>query len=392
MNLGLLALVLPKEKRYSMCMRMFKSFILSAILFFVASSLHAQIIGLVAKTQRAVAQQTLHSVSAVSRQANRAVYKRLSVLFKPRTTLRTPPIHQLPKSGQPITFRVHEGKLPVATASAFAIEKNGRLLGVTAAHVMENIEQEPYMTVQTKPEEFKSIPISVWRKGHPYNIDVAIFEIPEEAQPYVKPLPLSEQPLKAKQSVSITGFSYNLPLWFPQEEVAFVGKQRIFIHSSSDKPFIGMCGSPVMVNEKVAGIYAGFTDEADNTPRWMRLLEAVSANPLPPVHQAIPIDQITPFVQSLTDGTPEPESILLKVLGHPVTLLGQEDFLYSIDLIRKGDLIQSIYTGPLADPEHLELFLNVQDGDDLVLSILRKDGDYQVYRVDASSGKTTQEL
>jgi len=342
---------------------------------------------------QAATRSTVPAITA-AQQFNETLYNRLAVLFEERQIPLTEPVKQFPGEDVPIAFMVQKGEASAGTASAFAVERNGRLFGVTAAHVLNNIEKDPYMMVRVARGITKSVPISTWRKGNAFNVDVAVFEIPQEAAPYVQPLPIAEQPLQAHQSVSIAGFTHNLPLWFPQEEVLFVGAQRALIRSSIPQVAIGTCGGPVLADGKVVGVYSGFTSKKDDTlaMKWTRPLAMISTEPLPSVHNIVPIDQVIPFVQSLLDDTPQATGTMLRALNFPVTILGPEDHLVEINLMRDGDIIQSIYAGPLADPEHLEQFLNIEPDDVLSVYILRKNNQLQIYSVELNTGKVTHVL
>ncbi len=354
-----------------------------------ASLSYAQGGPLTEQIQRTILRKT-RSISVVSQQTNDALYKRLNALFQPPTLPSVPARPQLPEITKPITFRVQAGPLTSATASAFAIEKDGRLFGVTAAHVMENISHMPCMAFQIAPNEYDIARITSWRKGNPFNVDVAVFEIPEEAVPYVQPLPLAEAPLQPQQQVSIAGFVHDEPLWLPQEEVLFVGAKRGFVRNTFGKSLSGMCGSPIMADGKVAGLYVGFTRQETGSPRqgWVSVLNAVSSSPLPPLHQIVFMDQVTPLIESLEKDT-DPEGSVLKVMGFPVTLLDVEDQLVTIQVIRNGVPVKHIYSGPLADPEHLEQFLNIKENDVVSVSVLRKNKDFQTYNVNVSTGEVT---
>ena len=390
-------------------MKLTKLFILFAISCLGPVCLHAQInevAEIMPKVEKAVVQTVVRevatqgvipqgtlSVAALSQQANEVLTQRLSALFANPTIPFVPSVREMPTvSSLPLTFRVQRGENSTGTASAFAIRTpDGRLIGITAAHVMNNIESDPYLLIQTAPGVVKSIRIAAWRKGKDFNVDVAAFEIPQEAAPYVQPLPVAKQPLQANQAVSIAGFTHNIPLWFPQEEVLFVGSQRALVRSSSEELNVGMCGSPIIADGKVVGVYTGFIDEGkkQNPSAWTHVLAGISNKPLPPLHQIVLIDQITPFVESLMNNTAEPAGTVLRVLGRPVTILGQEDTLIEIDLVREGMPVQSVYVGPLADPQHLENFLEIQDNDVVSVSISRGDGSFNIYDINVSTGEVT---
>lgn len=388
--MGLLTLASCRKKQYSTSMKHMKLLIILVSFLTGTLSLHAQTGPLAEQIQNKLLRKA-KSINAVSQRTNAALYKRLSALFTPPTLPFVPSKPQLPDMVKPITFRVQAGPVIHGTASAFAIERNGHLFGVTAAHVMENIEPHPFMTVQTESGEFEAIPISKWRRGNPFNSDVAVFEIPEQAQPYVQPLPISDAPLAAQQQVSIAGWARNEPLWLPQEEVLFVGAQHAFIRNTAGQSLTGMCGSPIMIDGKVAGLYVGFTKGEQGFLRqgWVKLLNVVSSDPLPPLHQMSIIEQINPLIESLENDTQEAPGTLLRVMGYPVTILGVEDQLVNIRQTRRGVPIKDIYTGPLADPEHLEQFLNITDNDVVSISILHKGGNFQTYSINVSTGEVT---
>ena len=329
----------------------------------------------VAPIQRTIAEQTITkaSIAAQAQQSNLALYRQISVLLAPPRIQTKRPIYRLPLvANKPITFRVQNGEkaFPLATASAFAVEIDGHLFGVTAGHVMHNISQNPYMYFQTQEGDFATEKITSWRVSNLMGTDVAVFEIPPQAQSYVQPLPLSEQRAQPLQVSSIAGFSLNKPLWLTREEILLATSHRILIRNNFQKDNTGMCGSPVMVDGKVAGLYVGaFPRGIPSSVLWLKLLQGVDPQSIPPLHLAAPIENIFPLVHDLLGKDVQHEGILMKVLGHPIAVLHPQDELYSVMLLRNGETQSIIRAKELTDPEHLEQFLELQENDILRLTI-----------------------
>ena len=80
------------------------------------------------------------------------------------------------------------------TASAFALNIQGRVWGVTAAHVMHNISSNPFIKIKKGTETILA-PIPSWHIGNKIGNDVAIFEIPQEILPHIEVLSPSKQAL-----------------------------------------------------------------------------------------------------------------------------------------------------------------------------------------------------
>ena len=376
-------------------MKVFKRLILLIVLFACAVSLHAQ--GPITKEllEGTLTRQTVRpggAIAPISRQINEIFYQTLSnsLLFqnyKGAPLPNLPPRSILPQNERGIdtTFRVQKGPaLTDKTASAFAVEYEGHLFGITAGHVIKSTRGEPYMMLEIDGKKV-TVPIRKWISGHPLNVDIAAFEIPMEVEPYVNPLPIADEPFGAFPAVSIAGFAQNTPLWLPQEVVLFVNDRQALVSSTPDKRPIGLCGSPVTRNGEVVGVYAGFTDSQKDWNEWPYLLKAVSEEPMQNVHKIMLIDQAIPLMQNLIDGTPI-EGKMLKVLDIPIAWLEIEAGVWNVTLMRDGERIKTVYTGPLADPEHLEYFLDIQDGDIIAVTVKHGNGDLNIYYVDVSAG------
>ena len=351
------------------------------------------------KIERALNKQLLqaenfsHSIA----QSKITLQTRLANLFRPSQLVNPPIYYQLPPSAKPVVFRVLRGlqTLPFSTASAFAVEIEGHLFGVTAGHVMQNISQNPYMYFQTQEGRFATEKITSWRISNPMGTDVAVFEIPPKAKAHLQPLPLSTQRAEPLQMSSMAGFSVNEPLWLAKEEILFASSHRLLIRNNFQQNNTGMCGSPVMVNGQVAGVYVGaFPGGAPSAFLWPKLVQEFSSERLPRLHMAAPIENIMPLIHNLMQYNTTDEGILMKVLDHPVAILHPEDDLYSVSLIRNGNVQKIVRAEELTDPEHLEQFLELEENDILRVTIfpryLNPKHSILRYEVNVSSGKVTR--
>ena len=343
---------------------------------------------------RAVTKNARSSVAELSRAANRSFLKRLSPIFQKPRTLPRPEQHFIPKRPNPISFLVQSGPQSPETASAFAVEVGGKLIGVTAGHVMNNIKNfDPRMSFPQGKERVE-FSISNWRMSNRKGNDVAVFAIPEEARPYIQPLKISSTPAEPWQTVSIAGHANNFPVWLPNEEILFVGPQRILLRNTSKRTLFGMCGSPVLIDGKVTGLYVGY-DSADNLAKsqWADPLRVEFDKQLPSLHRVAPIEHIFPLIEKmLFNMDTQNTGTMLQVLGKPIAPFANTDALYTITLLRNDRVVKSIYPGPLADPEHLEQFFEMQENDELLVEVWPEGYPYvrtspQIYKVNVSTGK-----
>lgn len=351
-----------------------------------------------------------------SLQNNLPLRQRLSALFNPAKKTSLQPLQALPPGDVPFTFRVHRSGSPYSTASAFAVEIDGRIFGVTAGHVMTKIasmenraylsQQEergiysdfqlpfPQMRVQLPDGSFLSQNIVSWRQSNPFGTDVAVFEIPPQMRPYVRPLPLSGQQIRPGQTAAIAGFADDRPLWFPSEEILFASSYRLLLRKSSPRDINGMCGAPVLIDNQVAGLYVGAYLKENYQPMWHILLQNLFSKQLPEMHRAAPIESIFPLINELTGKATLPVA-QMKVFGRPVAELHPEEQIYSVQLIRNGEEKETLYLGDLTDPEHLENFFTLQENDILRITIdtrtysAQKDKPF-LYEVNVSTGQVTR--
>ena len=372
-------------------MRTIRFSFVALLLCFGACLSHAQLSSAV---ERTLTKQLFRpsSVSLLSKQSNLLFKERLANMLQPALTAEVPVRDTLPPGEKPIVFQVQQFFQSNITASAFAIEEQGKLFGVTAAHVMDNISKDPYMYLQT-PQGHHAEKITSWRISNVMGTDVAVFEIPPQVCNYVQPLPIATERAQATQMVSIAGFAFGQPRWFPREEILFVSSYRLMIRNNFRKANKGMCGSPVMIDGKVAGLYVrSFAYKVFSPKLNVPLFPDFSIHSLPPLYVATPIENVLPLVHDLLGQDTQNEGIVMKILGQPVGVLPPGDALLSVALIRNGEVKQIVQAEEFTDPEHLEHFFELEDKDVLRITIFPQFADTDAifyYEINISSGEVS---
>jgi len=366
----------------------------------------------VAKT--AAKQSLAHSsVTTLSRQAQRNFHAQILNLFQPPRTLPLPAQQTVPQA----TFRVHRAGMPYANASAFAVETNGKIFGVTAGHVMRSVAQMdsrktvaelearglymdvtyplPQMRIQKPDGSFVSQNIVSWQLSNTHGTDVAVFEIPADMLPWIHPLPLSTRPASVWQTVSISGFADDRPLLLSNEEILFTTPFLLLLRNSFSENINGLCGSPVMADGKVIGLYTGaHLTEPQNFLSINFPKDMPSDLKTPSLHRAAPISNIFPLINKLT-GETQPAGLPLKLFGNAVAFLQPEESVAFVYLVRNGIPIDKWTPGDLLDPEHLENLFELQENDILRLVIFTKtytakhDAAF-LYEVNVSTGQVVR--
>ena len=383
-------------------MKTFKFYIALCLLLSFSHPLHAQKNPKnLANISRTVTKNLLKQkidrvgeVAARSRQSKTQLFKKLIPLVKAPQISPLPEQHFIPKKKNPISFLVQAGPKSQKTASAFALNVNGTLVGVTAGHVMENIQhQEPHMAF---PDDNKRVefPITSWLISNRQGTDVAVFKIPDQARDYIEPLEISAQSIAPWQTASIAGYTNNSPLWLQNEEVLFVGHQRLLLRNSTRRALFGMCGSPVLIDGKVAGLYVGYnSQEALLSAAWAEPLRQLTSKSLPSLHQVAPVEHLFPLIQTLTSNVDiNASGTMMKVFDFPVAILKPQDQLFSITHLRNDRLVKIVHPGPLTEPEHLEQFFDLQENDEVFVTIFPKGYPFAnpfatIYKVNVSTGK-----
>lgn len=346
--------------------------------------------------ERAVLKTPPVQVSSLSRQINAAAYRQVAGVFLPPLpiSLTLKPVTPIPTQQQRQVFQVQQGPVAHSTGSAFALEIDGKIWGVTAGHVMRNIRQNPYMVVKNEYGKQISIAISRFYFSNPNASDVALFEIPPDLFPYIDILSPAQE-LPAVQTVTQSPcFIHGNLSFLPAEEILFAGPHRILLRDQAHRNMSGYCGSPVLAKGKVIGLHVGFYTQQDlQHIHWNSLLHHVSAQQPPAMHIAVPIEQVALLARNITAQTLQP----LQVLGHTVAWLTPHNQLYSIELLRGGFVKQVLNLHPFIHFDKLEEFFDLQEGDVLRITILSPKTISQaqaitILDVDIPSGRVTKNL
>ncbi len=372
----------------------FRLFILVfAVLGVTPSSLQAQRPRI---TGNMIRKACVTPVSVHSWRINQAALKKLSGLIRPATHIQAAQAG-FPEHVRRQVFQVKRSPSSHSTASAFALNINGRVWGVTAGHVMRNILLDPHMVVKNSRGKLITAPITFQHMSNTRGSDVAIFEIPKELLPYIEVLQPADK-IPAPQTVTQSPcFIQGNPFYLPSEDVLFAGPHRLLLRDQAHREVTGYCGSPVLVNGKVVAVHVGAYSLQDlQTVSWSSLLTDHNIRPQAALHVATPIQRVEELanqvetVGSLTQtGTP------LKVMGNVVTQVQPQEYVFSIQLLRNGMLLKSLHTHPFMNFDKLEEFFDLQENDVLRITILSprnvsKVEGIKIYDVDISTGKVIQ--
>lgn len=336
-------------------------------------------------------------VELLSRQAAQRFRRQVQTLVQPTTWAHpTEIVHQFPATQRAQVFQVQQTSFARSTASAFALEIDGKVWGVTASHVMHNIEREPYLLVENEYGKRTPIAITDWVRANQENADVAVFKIPPEALPYIqilKPAPALPDP---RTELQLQGYVQGNPL-MTREPVLFAGPRGILLLDQTHREMTGFCGSPLLQDGKVAAVSIGSDPKSGLSGKaWFEVLREHVSNPLPSLHRAVPIQTVQELVAQWASRGRDPRGqVPVKVFGHFVTFLHPQLRISYLQQLRNGYVLQTRMPGPLLDPEHLEQFFEFKEGDVLrvVLQLPRQSAvpaTQFMYDVDVSTGQVTK--
>jgi len=229
-------------------MTKFYSGVLGIVLTVAALPAGAQVPAVLKNLPRVSAQIDRAAVAAALRpQPLRAVMPLLKTGHSPMLPLPAP----VPATIRSSVFTVQATPESHHKGSAFAVNIDGRVWGVTARHVMDDINHTPYMTF---PGE-NGVPVTLEAKpskeGSVAGADLALFEIPPQALPYLRPLELEDELPAAHSVLSSSGFARGNFLSQPAREVLFASRHRILTkYVQSNAPMNGYCGARYYKTEK----------------------------------------------------------------------------------------------------------------------------------------------
>ncbi len=338
----------------------------------------------------------IQQIATLSKQANHSFSKRLQYLWQPVNWAPVSAItNHFPDAQSHAVFQVQQTPFARSTASAFALDIEGQVWGVTAAHVMRNIERDPYVKVQNGYGKWVFFPITAWYSGNPHNADVAIFQIPPQALPFIqilKPAPYLPQ---AKTPLQLQGYVKGNALMV-QEPVLFAGPRGIFLLDQTHREMTGFCGSPWLENGRVIGVSMGYTSQSDILKTaWFEVLRKRVQASIPAIHQAVPIQTVRALAAWVSNQPSSQAATPVKLFGQEITQLYPHMHIAYLQQLRHGYVVETKNPGPLVDPEHIEQFFELQAGDvvRIVVQTPRQSAQPEkriCYDVDVTTGQITQ--
>lgn len=303
----------------------------------------------------------------------------LAPLFYPSRSITSPrPLLPAPPKIMQAVFTVQNNPNAKGKGSAFAVNINGTTWGVTARHVLDDIGRSPVLSVKDQkgnPLFFEFYPIV---EGNIHGADVSLFKIPNDALPYISPLQIDDSLPMPTSIVQSAGFSHGNFGWFPSIEVLFASQHRILARYTDLPVISGYCGSPLLKNGKVIGVFVGITRiNTAKQANWYRLLENSFQPPMNDFTQIVPIHWVNLLARQaqLAQQTQKHinKGVKFKALGKTIGILHSNENIHSIQQIRNGSLIKTIYAYPFMDYAHLERFFSLEPTDILRFTIQQGD-------------------
>lgn len=309
-----------------------------------------------------------------SRISNRGGWASVAPLLTPRVPHISPrPLLPPPPNIKKAVFTLQHSPQSHGKGSAFAVNIDGEIWGVTARHVLDDIGRSPFMAIPGEDGAPQFFQVFSAREGNVHGADIAIFRIPPAALKQLVPLEPDYTLPAAQAQVQSAGFSHGNFGWFARIGILFSSEHRILARYEDFPVRNGYCGSPLLKNGKAVGVFVGMilpeTIQAADWLKWLSENKRVTINPF---NQIVPIAWIRVLASqakdpSLTGGVP------LKLLGKTLGILHADENIHSIQQLRNGRLIKTIYSYPFLDYAHLERFLNV--GPDDTIRIVVQQGD-----------------
>lgn len=247
--------------------------------------------------------------------------------------------------------------------SAFAVNIDGRVWGVTARHVMDDIGHTPYITVPDQNGNPITLLATPSKQGSAAGADVALFEIPPQALEFLRPLELADELPPIYGVLSSSGFARGHFLSQPEREVLFASRYRILtkyvsFHSQGN----GYCGSPLLFNGKVAGVHVGsLLADKHGTAAWFPLTLGKFNTPVHDVSVAVPAGWLRTLARQAAGETAPGAALLFN--GLEIGRMLPSDHINFIMQLREGRVLKTIPRYPFMDYEHLENFFDAADGD-----------------------------
>lgn len=329
-----------------------------------------------AEAQLVSAVKTLPRVSAVSAER---ILKQASALRTPMQVaplLKTPPSPFLKPQVIPATIRrsvftVQSTPSSKHKGSAFAVKIDGKVWGATARHVRDDIGTSPYMTIPGPQGEELTFPIFPAKEGCNAGVDLSLFHIPDEAQELLLPLELADELPSAHDILGSSGFAHGNFLSQPFREVLFASQHRILTrYVSFNLQESGYCGSPLMINGKVAGVHVGsLMEEQHKMADWFNETLGPLNAAVQDVSLAVPAFWLRHLARQAGEGAAAPQGVPLLFNGVEITRFQAHESINFIMQLRNGRVLKTLPRYPFMDFTHLENFFDILPGDSFRMEI-----------------------
>jgi len=367
-RLGLKTLAANAAVSYNKNMTKYSAVLLCATLPFAGLPAQAQLPAAVKNLPRAAAQVNRRAASTALRQhALRAVMPLL------RISNSVPPkeANPIPASIRRSVFTVQSTPDSPHKGSAFAVKIDGRVWGVTARHVRDDIGAAPYMTVPGPDGKPLLFPVEPVKEGAAAGADVSLFNIPQEAQELLLPLELADELPAAHAVLASSGFAHGNFLSQPTREVLFASRHRILtryvpFHAQAG----GYCGSPLLENGKVSAIHVGsLSGEKHQTAAWFHETLGRFNAPAQDISLAVPAFWVRLLARQAAGAYTQDQGVPLLFNGMEIMRLQTDESIQSLMQLRGGRVLKTLPRYPFMDFEHLETFFDVLPGDEFRLEV-----------------------
>ena len=244
-------------------------------------------------------------------------------------------------------------------ASAFFIETdwNGqkRLLGVTVAHAQDMMYNNFYIFLRQPSGEEKHFPVKFITSGTMGRADVALFDVPPEAVPYIRPLTLAAQPPAVGEKVRSYGYFTRAFRILPNRTIKENTSGRLITSFEfGTTPRAGACGGPLLNEQnEVVGVHCGSSAHKQES-------------------YAVPVRLLADLLETAKRG--EMKTYDLVVAGHKIGTIRLDEYIAAVNTKNNGKPVGNRvlwHDEKAVDYQHLENLLPLDNATDLSLLIIR---------------------
>lgn len=344
---------------------------LCALFLLAEPPAYAQLRNAIKTLPRLTAQVNRAALAALRQQAFKPV---LPLLRTESTSSLTVKPALIPADIRRSVFTVQATPDSKHKGSAFAVNIDGRVWGVTARHVMDDINHTPFMTFPGENGEPVTLLAKPSQEGSAAGADVALFEIPPQALKFLRPLELEEELPPAHSVLASSGFAHGNFLSQPAREVLFASQHRILTkYVSFNLQESGYCGSPLLKNGKVAAVHVGsLLSDAHQAASWYTGTLGPFEHKIHDVSLAVPAAWLRTLARQAQRMTTPDEGVPLVFNGLHITRLQPEDSIVFIMQLRNGRVLKTLPRYPFMDLAHLETFFDILPGDSFRLEVQSK--------------------